>query len=161
MCRRPIPTLLRQSAQRADRLRSGPLGQAPHTMGLVKEACRTHGGECNAADDAKTLPMAGTQFKQNHREFVKPTMHCDGTAVEYSDSYLEHIRSSMTRFSQPSFLNGPPQPLVLMMDGQGRTPFELYRLIASPAQPSFLLDSGKGTNRGGDYSFLGSDPYRC
>lgn len=43
-------------------------------MGLVKEACRTHGGECNAAKDAKTLPMAGAQLKQNHCEIVKPTM---------------------------------------------------------------------------------------
>ncbi len=65
----------------------------------------------------------------------------------------------MTRFSQPSFLGGPPQPLVLTMDGQGRTSFELYRLIASPAQPSFLLDSGKRTDGGNRYSFLGSGPF--
>jgi len=65
----------------------------------------------------------------------------------------------MTRFSQPSFLNGPPRPMVLTMDGQGRTPFELYRLIASPSQPSFLLDSGKGTDGGSRYSFLGSNPF--
>lgn len=45
------------------------------------------------------------------------------------------------------------------MEGQGRTPFELYRLIASPSQPSFLLDSGKGTNGGARYSFLGSSPF--
>jgi len=45
------------------------------------------------------------------------------------------------------------------MDGQGRTPFELYRLIASPSQPSFLLDSGKGTDGGARYSFLGSSPF--
>ncbi|MEO5864974.1 MAG: anthranilate synthase component I family protein [Nitrospiraceae bacterium] len=65
----------------------------------------------------------------------------------------------MTRFSQPSFLIGPPQPLIFTMDGQGRTPFELYRLIASPSQPSFLLDSGKGTDGGSHYSFLGSSPF--
>lgn len=65
----------------------------------------------------------------------------------------------MTRFSQPSFLGGPPQPLVLTIDSQGKTPFELYRLIASPAQPSFLLDSGKGTDGGARYSFLGSSPF--
>ena len=65
----------------------------------------------------------------------------------------------MTRFSQPSFLNGPPQPLVLTMDSQGRTPFELYRLIASPSRPSFLLDSGKGTDSRSRYSFLGSSPF--
>ena len=64
----------------------------------------------------------------------------------------------MTRFSQPSFLSGPPHPLVLTTDGHGRTPFELYRLIASPSQPSFLLDSGKRTDGGSQYSFLGSNP---
>ena len=50
-------------------------------MDLVKGACRTHGGECNAARDAKTLPMAGAQFKQNHREIVKPAMRCDTTEI--------------------------------------------------------------------------------
>ena len=45
------------------------------------------------------------------------------------------------------------------MDGQGRTPFELYRLIASPSQPSFLLDSGKCTDDGNHFSFLGSNPF--
>ena len=40
----------------------------------MKEACRTHGGECPAADDAPTLPMAGAQFKQNQYEIVKQTM---------------------------------------------------------------------------------------
>jgi anthranilate/para-aminobenzoate synthase component I len=45
------------------------------------------------------------------------------------------------------------------MDGQGRTPFELYRLIASPAQPSFLLDSGKRTDSESQFSFLGSSPF--
>ena len=33
----------------------------------------THGGECHAAHNARTLPMAGAQFKQNHPKFVKPT----------------------------------------------------------------------------------------
>lgn len=65
----------------------------------------------------------------------------------------------MTHCSQLSFLAGPPQPLILTLDSQGRTPFELYRLIASPTQPSFLLDSGKGTGSGNNYSFLGSSPY--
>src|ERR1041385_2853854 len=65
----------------------------------------------------------------------------------------------MTRFSQLSFLNGPPQTLVFTMDGPGRTPLELYCLIASPSQPSFLLDSGKGTDGGSRYSFLGSTPF--
>jgi para-aminobenzoate synthetase component I len=65
----------------------------------------------------------------------------------------------MTRLSQPSFLIGPPQPLILTMEGQGKTPFELYRQIASPSQPSFLLDSGRGADGGDCYSFLGSNPY--
>ena len=86
MCHKPNPTLLRQSTQRADRLRSGPLGQARRTVDLVKGACRTHGGECTAADATKTLPIAGAQFKQNQYEIVKPTMPCDGTgAVGYSE----------------------------------------------------------------------------
>jgi para-aminobenzoate synthetase component I len=77
-----------------------------------------------------------------------------------SDAYMQRdTRSPMTHFSQPSFLNGPPQPLVLTMESQGRTPFGLYRLIASPSQPSFLLDSGKGRNGGSRYSFLGSSPF--
>jgi aminodeoxychorismate synthase component I len=65
----------------------------------------------------------------------------------------------MARFSQASFLSGPPQPLVLTMEGRGRTPFELYRIIASPAQPSFLLESGKGAGGGSRYSYLGSNPF--
>ena len=55
-------------------------------MDLVKGACRTHGGECNAAHDAQTLPMTGAQFKQNHSEIVKPSMCCDAAnTVEYSE----------------------------------------------------------------------------
>ena len=86
MCHTTNPTLLRQSAQQAFRFRSEPLGRAPRTMDLVKGACRTHGGECNAAYNARTLPMAGAQFKQNHPKFVKPTMRCDtGETVGYSE----------------------------------------------------------------------------
>ncbi len=82
----PSPTHLRQSAQRADQLRSGPLGQARRTMDLVEGACHTHGGECDAAHNAKTLPMAGAQFKQNHPKFVKPAIRCDAAnAVGYSE----------------------------------------------------------------------------
>ena len=55
-------------------------------MDLVKGACRTHGGEHTAAEATKTLPMAGSQFKQNQCQIVKPTMHCDETsAVGYSE----------------------------------------------------------------------------
>ena len=64
----------------------------------------------------------------------------------------------MTRFSQPSFLHGPPQPLVLTLEGRGQTPFDLYERIASPSQASFLLESGKGDAGDAHYSFLGSGP---
>jgi aminodeoxychorismate synthase component I len=64
----------------------------------------------------------------------------------------------MTRFTQPSFLHGPPRPLVLSMQDRGESPFELYEKIASPSQPSFLLESGKGQIGAAQYSFLGSRP---
>jgi aminodeoxychorismate synthase component I len=64
----------------------------------------------------------------------------------------------MTRFSQPSFLHGEPQPLVLSIDSRGEHPLELYRKIASSTQPSFLLENGKGQVTARGYSFLGSGP---
>ena len=64
----------------------------------------------------------------------------------------------MTTFTQPSFLSGDPHPLILSMPAAGRTPLDLYARLASPSQPSFLLESG--TSRPGmpTYSFLGSGP---
>lgn len=64
----------------------------------------------------------------------------------------------MTRFSQPSFLNGPPRPLVLTLEGRSESPLDLYARIASPSQPSFLLESGKSLTGEPQYSFLGSGP---
>ena len=64
----------------------------------------------------------------------------------------------MTHFSQPSFLCGDPQPLVLTIEGQQVDPFDLYQRIASPLHPSFLLDSGKSVCPGTRYSFLGCNP---
>jgi aminodeoxychorismate synthase component I len=64
----------------------------------------------------------------------------------------------MTRFSQPSFLHGAPRPLVLPIDSQGEHPLDLYEKIASPSQPSFLLESGKGQPTAQSYSFFGSGP---
>jgi aminodeoxychorismate synthase component I len=64
----------------------------------------------------------------------------------------------MARFSQPTFLSGPPQPLVLTMDGRNESPFDLYLKIASRSQPSFLLESGTGLSRESRYSFLGCSP---
>lgn len=65
----------------------------------------------------------------------------------------------MTHFSQLSFLDGPPEPLVLRLDRQVRTPLELYRQLAAPSHPSFLLESGKGVGGENRYSFLGSSPF--
>lgn len=64
----------------------------------------------------------------------------------------------MTHFTQPSFLYGTPQPLVLTLEDQQADPFDLYCRIASPSQPSFLLDSGTAVARGLHYSFLGCSP---
>lgn len=64
----------------------------------------------------------------------------------------------MARFSQPSFLNGPPQPLILTLEGRRETPLELYVRTASPSQSSFLLESGKSLTGEAQYSFLGSSP---
>lgn len=44
------------------------------------------------------------------------------------------------------------------MDGQGESPLDLYEKVASPSQPSFLLESGKGQTGEVQYSFLGSGP---
>jgi len=50
-------------------------------------------------------------------------------------------------------------PLVQSKPLLGQNPFELYQRIASPSQPSFLLESGKGRSDLARYSFLASDPY--
>jgi len=65
----------------------------------------------------------------------------------------------MARFSQPTFLDGSPRPLVLTMDSRSESPLDLYVKIASPSQPSFLLESGAGSLGGSRYSFLGCGPY--
>jgi aminodeoxychorismate synthase component I len=64
----------------------------------------------------------------------------------------------MTRFTQPSFLRGAPRPLVLSIPSRGKRPLDLYERIASPSQPSFLLESGKGQTTDTAYSFMGSGP---
>jgi len=64
----------------------------------------------------------------------------------------------MTYFAQPSFLRGAPQPLVLTLEHQRADPFDLYCRIASASQPSFLLDTGKASADGAQYSYLGCNP---
>lgn len=79
-------------------------------------------------------------------------------SLRYSEPQSQANSHTMTRFTQPSFLHGPPRPLVLTMRGRGESPLDLYEKIASPSQPSFLLESGKGHKGGAHYSFLGSGP---
>ncbi len=64
----------------------------------------------------------------------------------------------MNRFSQSTFLHGPPQPLAKTLESRGETPFDLYTRVASPSQPSFLLESGNGSTGDARYSFLGCGP---
>jgi aminodeoxychorismate synthase component I len=64
----------------------------------------------------------------------------------------------MARFSQPTFLSGPPQPLVHTIDGRNESPLDLYVKIASRSQPSFLLESGASLSGESRYSFLGCSP---
>jgi aminodeoxychorismate synthase component I len=47
---------------------------------------------------------------------------------------------------------------MLTLDGLGESPADLYTKIASPSQPSFLLESGKRQTETPGYSFLGSGP---
>lgn len=65
------------------------------------------------------------------------------------------IRPSRARF----LMEAQPEPLALTLPLPEADAFELYRRIRQPGRPSFLLESGKGTEAIARYSFLGSDPY--
>jgi para-aminobenzoate synthetase component I len=65
----------------------------------------------------------------------------------------------MTSSYDTLFLNGPPQPLVVVRPQPNVDVFELYRRLARPDRPSFLLESANGTSATARYSFFGSDPY--
>ncbi len=65
----------------------------------------------------------------------------------------------MRVLSQRQFLDGPPQPLILAIPQPPVEAFELYRRIARSHRPSFLLESGKGSEAVARYSFIGSEPY--
>ena len=62
--------------------------------------------------------------------------------------------------SYQSFLSEPPQPLVVVRPQPTADVFDLYRRLARPERPSFLLESGNGTDATARYSFFGSEPYR-
>lgn len=51
------------------------------------------------------------------------------------------------------------QPLVLTSKAPNATPYELYRRLARPNAPSFLLESGIQRHGTGRYSFFGTNPY--
>jgi aminodeoxychorismate synthase component I len=66
----------------------------------------------------------------------------------------------MSRPSRAQFLNEErPGPLTLSTCLPPADACELYRRIAVPERPSFLLESGKGDPVVSRYSFLGTDPY--
>lgn len=65
------------------------------------------------------------------------------------------IRPSRARF----LIAEQPEPLALSLPRPEADAFELYRRIAVPGRPSFLLESGKGSESIARYSFIGSDPY--
>lgn len=52
-----------------------------------------------------------------------------------------------------------PKPLALALPRPNASPFELYRRIARPGRPSFLLESGLGSAATASHSFLGAEPY--
>lgn len=51
-----------------------------------------------------------------------------------------------------------PLPLIHSYPAAGREPFEVYRRLTACAAPSFLLESGKGSEGVARYSFLGHAP---
>ena len=65
----------------------------------------------------------------------------------------------MTAVSHQAFLNGPPQPLVVVRPLPNADAFELYQRLGITDGPSFLLESGNGTNATARYSFFGNHPY--
>ncbi len=65
----------------------------------------------------------------------------------------------MTAVSRQTFLNGPPQPLVVVRPLPKADVFELYQRLTLTDGPSFLLESGNGTQATARYSFIGSHPY--
>jgi para-aminobenzoate synthetase component 1 len=65
----------------------------------------------------------------------------------------------MSRPSRAQFLNEErPGPLTISTSLPAADACELYRRIAAPERPSFLLESGKGDAVVSRYSFLGTDP---
>ena len=66
----------------------------------------------------------------------------------------------MVRPSRARFLMAErPEPLMLSLPRPAAHVFDLFQRIAVPGRPSFLLESGKGSEALARYAFMGSDPY--
>ena len=78
-----------------------------------------------------------------------------GPPVSACDTTNIMIRPSRARF----LMEERPEPLAVSLPLPEADAFELYRRIAQPGRPSFLLESGKGGEGIARWSFLGSDPY--
>lgn len=111
--------------------------------------------------------MAGGQFKQNTLEFVKLKAAVKGRvagvwSIVMGVAAALTVDLTMTRLSHSStssFLNGPPQPLKLTLEGRRTaSASDLYARIASASQPSFLLDSANSGTGNARFSYLGSGP---
>ena len=59
----------------------------------------------------------------------------------------------------PGISQRPPQPLVVVRPLPNADAFELYQRLGITDGPSFLLESGNGTNATARYSFFGNHPY--
>ena len=70
------------------------------------------------------------------------------------------VPTDMVIPSRSQFLNqAHPQPLVLSIPASTEDPYELYCRLAIPGYPSFLLESGRGSDTVARYSFIGCGPY--
>ncbi|WHZ24430.1 MAG: Para-aminobenzoate synthase, aminase component [Nitrospira sp.] len=65
----------------------------------------------------------------------------------------------MSFSSHQAFLDNKPQPLVVVRPQPDADVFELYRRLTRGNRPSFLLESGNGTDATARYSFFGHNPY--
>ncbi|HET8579601.1 MAG TPA: hypothetical protein VFL31_01255, partial [Nitrospiraceae bacterium] len=81
--------------------------------------------------------------------------HRAGLSFWNCDTTGTMIRPSRARFLMEKRL----QPLVLSIPQPDCDAYELHRRIVLPNRPSFLLESGKGSELVARYSFMGSDPY--
>src|SRR5262245_4025728 len=125
MCRQPIPAHLRRSAQPAVPFRFERPDRAPHIRDLVEGASQTHGRREHVS---KTLPVMGSQFKQNQAWNVKRLEayacrnHC-GIVISLLCRTVPTMPKAFS--SSTSFLQGSPSPLVQTCPSPSASAFEL------------------------------------